>query len=96
MTHQMWESRYAQPDRVWSSRPSPWLLEIAERMTPGTAVDLGCGEGADAVWLAGRGWTVTALDFAESALRTGALVAESEGIGESITWIAKEIGRAHV
>ena len=91
MTQEMWESRYSQPDRVWSDSPNRWLVELADQLVPGTAVDVGCGEGADAVWLAGHGWTVTALDFSRSALRTGADAAESAGLGESVTWLAKDL-----
>ena len=91
MTQQMWESRYSQPDRVWSDNPNTWLMEVAKRMAPGTAADVGCGEGADAVWLAQQGWTVTALDFAESAVRTGAEAAESAGVGDSVAWIAEDL-----
>lgn len=91
MTQEMWESRYSQPDRVWSHDPNAWLIEFAQKIVPGTAVDVGCGEGADAVWLARQGWTVTAIDFAESALRTGAEAAESVEAGDSITWIAKDL-----
>lgn len=91
MTQQMWESRYSQPDRVWSNSPNRWLMEVADQLVPGTVADVGCGEGADAIWLAQRGWTVTALDFSESALRTGEEAAQSAGVGESITWIAKDL-----
>lgn len=91
MTQQMWESRYSLPDRVWSDRPNQWLTEVVEKMAPGTAADVGCGEGADSVWLAQRGWTVTALDFAQSALSTGALAAESAGVSQDVTWIPQDL-----
>lgn len=70
-----WQARYSTPDRVWSGEPNPWLVEFAKALPPASALDLACGEGADAVWLARRGWDVTAVDFAPAALdrtRTGA------------------------
>ena len=68
-TQQMWEERYAESDRIWSGRPNARLVEVVSDLTPGRVLDLGCGEGGDAVWLARRGWQVVAVDIAENALR---------------------------
>jgi SAM-dependent methyltransferase len=65
---QAWEERYSERDRVWSGRVNIRLAEVAEAMTPGRALDIGCGEGADAMWLAERGWHVTAVDISQTAL----------------------------
>ncbi|MCD2197759.1 NAD(P)/FAD-dependent oxidoreductase [Actinomycetospora endophytica] len=62
-----WERFYADRDQVWSGRPNPVLAATAEDLAPGTALDLGAGEGGDALWLAGRGWKVTAVDVAQTA-----------------------------
>lgn len=63
-----WEERYGERERVWSGRVNVRLAEVAESMTPGRALDLGCGEGADAIWLAEQGWHVTAVDISQTAL----------------------------
>lgn len=65
---QAWENHYGERDRVWSGRVDVRLAELVEPMTPGRALDLGCGEGADAMWLAEQGWHVTAVDISQTAL----------------------------
>ncbi|MCD2190934.1 bifunctional NAD(P)/FAD-dependent oxidoreductase/class I SAM-dependent methyltransferase [Actinomycetospora soli] len=62
-----WERFYAERDQVWSGRVNPSVEATAAALTPGTALDLGAGEGGDALWLAARGWRVTATDVARSA-----------------------------
>ena len=69
---QMWEDRYAGPDRIWSGRPNARLVEFVSALTPGRALDLGCGEGGDTAWLAQCGWRVVATDIADNALRRAA------------------------
>lgn len=64
-----WEERYRSAERVWSGRVNPRLVEIAAELPAGRALDLGCGEGADALWLAERGWDVVAVDVSATALR---------------------------
>lgn len=63
-----WESRYAASDRIWSGRPNATLVDVASALRPGRALDLGCGEGADAIWLAQQGWHVTGIDISPSAI----------------------------
>ncbi|MFC0627722.1 class I SAM-dependent methyltransferase [Kribbella deserti] len=67
-----WEERYGSSERVWSGKPNPQLVAEAEGLPPGKALDVGCGEGADAIWLASRGWRVTAVDFSKVALARAA------------------------
>lgn len=66
---QFWEERYRSSQRVWSGRVNPRLAEVAAELPPGRALDLGCGEGADALWLAERGWDVAAVDVSATALQ---------------------------
>ena len=67
----MWDARYAEPDLVWSREPNLFLPPLVERMEPGRALDLACGEGRNAVWLATRGWRMTAIDFSDRAIEKG-------------------------
>ena len=63
-----WNERYSSAPAIWSGRPNQQLVTEAGRLTPGRALDVGCGEGADAIWLAEHGWTVTAVDISTVAL----------------------------
>lgn len=87
----LWDEMYRSRARVWSGRPNPQLVVEAAGLTPGTALDLGCGEGADALWLAERGWTVTAVDVSAVALeRAAGRAAESEA-GHRVTWLQRDL-----
>lgn len=66
MQQDFWDEQYRIPR---PTRVNPVLAEIAGGLTPGTALDLGCGAGGDALWLAGRGWRVTAVDISANAVR---------------------------
>ena len=81
---QGWNARYAESDRIWSGRPNVELVKHVAGLTPGRALDLGCGEGADAVWLAGQGWTVTAVDLSTVALERAAGHAADAGVADRI------------
>jgi SAM-dependent methyltransferase len=81
---QAWEEHYGERERVWSGRVNVRLAELVDPMTPGCALDLGCGEGADAMWLAERGWRVTAVDISQTALDRAAADASARGAAGSI------------
>jgi SAM-dependent methyltransferase len=83
-----WEERYRAKPAIWSGRPNPQLLAEATDLTPGRALDVGCGEGADAIWLAERGWRVTAVDIATTALERAAAHAAAAGprVADRIDW----------
>lgn len=67
-TQRAWDSRYLSRDQMWSGRVNPLVVDIAQQLSPGTALDIGCGEGADALWLAEHGWQVHAVDASAVAL----------------------------
>jgi SAM-dependent methyltransferase len=81
---QSWEEHYGLRDRVWSGRVNVRLAELVEPMTPGRALDLGCGEGADAMWLAEHGWHVTAVDISQTALDRAAADAMARNLADRI------------
>ncbi|WP_042421504.1 bifunctional NAD(P)/FAD-dependent oxidoreductase/class I SAM-dependent methyltransferase [Streptacidiphilus anmyonensis] len=83
-----WEERYRSRPTLWSGNPNPQLVAEAASLTPGRALDVGSGEGADAIWLAARGWQVTGTDIATVALDRAAEHARAAGpqIAERITW----------
>jgi SAM-dependent methyltransferase len=81
-----WDARYSEGDgAMWSGRPNGRLVAEVGSLTPGRVLDVGCGEGADAIWLAGRGWTVTAVDVSEVAVSRAREAAERAGA--AIEWV---------
>lgn len=90
-TQATWDARYAESDRIWSGRPNSRLVEQATGLTPGAALDVGAGEGADAVWLARQGWRVAALDVSEVALARAAAHAAEAGVGELVTTVHHDL-----
>lgn len=82
-----WDERYRQQGPVWSGRPNPQLVAEASGLRPGPALDVGSGEGADAIWLAGRGWEVTAVDISSVALaRAAGHAAGDPESAQHISW----------
>lgn len=74
-----WDDRYAAEDRVWGGEPNRFVVQYLSDLTPGTAIDLGAGEGRNAVWLAQRGWQVTAVDFSAVGLeKARAMAADAQ------------------
>jgi len=83
-----WNEQY-QGDQLWSGQVNATLAIEVEGLTPGTALDIGCGEGADAIWLAERGWDVTAIDIAQTAIERARAEAGHRGL--KVTWAAGNI-----
>jgi SAM-dependent methyltransferase len=80
-----WDKRYSEGDQLWSGEPNGALVTEVAGLTPGRVLDVGCGEGADAVWLARGGWTVTALDVSGVALERAAVHARDAGV--TVSWV---------
>jgi SAM-dependent methyltransferase len=72
-----WEDRYGAPGYTWSGNPNPVLVTEAAPLPPGRALDIGSGEGGDAIWLATQGWRVTGVDIAVAALEKARALAET-------------------
>jgi deazaflavin-dependent oxidoreductase (nitroreductase family) len=81
-----WDDRYGEQKSMWSGRPNGRLVAEATHLTPGRALDVGCGEGADAIWLAQHGWQVTAIDVSDVAIDRARAAADIAGV--SVGWIA--------
>jgi len=84
LTREDWNLRYAAADLIWSTAPTPFLAAQAPSLVPGRALDLAAGEGRNSVWLAERGWNVTAVDFAEVAIEKARNAAEMRGVASNI------------
>lgn len=79
-----WEEHYGSKPQVWSGRVNTQLAEVAGQLPAGRALDLGCGEGADAIWLADHGWTVVAVDVSNIALERLRAQAAARGVADRI------------
>ncbi len=84
-----WDRRYAEEEQLWSGRPNGALVAEVAGLPPGRVLDVGCGEGADAVWLAGSGWDVTALEVSGVALARAARHARDAGV--EVRWVHAEL-----
>jgi SAM-dependent methyltransferase len=77
---QEWDRRYAGQGLVWTAEPNRFVVAEVQDLAPGRALDVGAGEGRNAVWLASRGWQVTAVDFSAVGLDKGRRLAENRGV----------------
>ena len=86
---QIWDDRYASRPALWSGEPNAYLVEEVATLAPSTALDVGCGEGGDAIWLAANGWTVTAVDISSVALERARAHADQSGaqVVDRIEWV---------
>ncbi len=89
--HASWEERYRGSAALWSGHANPPLVAEAAGLAPGRALDVGCGEGGDALWLAGQGWQVTGLDWSQLALDRAAEHAAAAGLTERVEWVQGDV-----
>ena len=80
MRREDWDRRYAEVENLWAVKPNRFLVAEAEGLEPGRALDLACGEGQNAIWLASLGWDVTGVDFSEVAIAKARARAAREGV----------------
>lgn len=90
-TQETWDARYAESERIWSGNPNPRLVEHVTGLPPGAALDVGAGEGADAVWLATRGWQVTALDVSRVAVDRVSAHAAEAGVSDRVSTLHHDL-----
>jgi SAM-dependent methyltransferase len=87
-----WNARYAAEELVWGAAPNRFLEdEFGEVPARGRALDLACGEGRNAIWLATRGWEVTAVDYSDVAIERARELAASRGVG--VEWVCADASR---
>ncbi|MFC9424781.1 class I SAM-dependent methyltransferase [Streptomyces sp. NPDC056987] len=89
MDTESWDKMYRGRDRVFSGAPNGVLVAEVTGMPPGQALDVGCGEGADALWLARQGWQVTAVDLSRTALERAA--AEATDVVGRVAWARADL-----
>jgi SAM-dependent methyltransferase len=88
-----WDERYAGAEFEWTRQPNQWVAAELAELPPGRALDLAAGEGRNSVWLAERGWRVTAVDFSRVGLDKGRKLAAARGVdGARIEWILADLG----
>ena len=84
-----WDRRYQGSELVWTAAPNRFLVAETETLAPGRALDLACGEGRNAVWLAERGWQSVGVDFSEVGLRKARELASGRGV--NVEWVAADL-----
>ena len=80
MRREDWDRRYAKVENLWSAKPNRFLVVEVESLAPGRALDLACGEGQNAIWLASIGWRVDAVDYSPVAIAKARARAERDGV----------------
>jgi SAM-dependent methyltransferase len=84
-----WDERYATEELIWKAEPNRFLVEELDALAPGTALDVACGEGRNAVWLASKGWRVTGVDFSRAGLAKAQRLATDRGV--EVTWVEADV-----
>ena len=89
MEREDWDRRYRGTELLWTAEPNRFVAAELQELPPGRALDLGTGEGRNAVWLAERGWRVTAVDFSPVALDKGRRLAQTRGV--DVDWVLGDL-----
>ena len=93
-----WDRRYRDAELIWGAPPNTVVVDLCWAVAPGRDLDLACGEGRNALWLADRGWTVTAVDFSQMAIDKARTVASRKGrsVRNRITWRCADVTTAEL
>jgi SAM-dependent methyltransferase len=88
-----WDERYRTSELIWKAAPNQWVRQYTQDLSPGTALDLASGEGRNAIWLADRGWQVTAVDFSAVAMEKAKELASQHGnrTADRIEWAVEDV-----
>ena len=89
MNREHWDERYATEELIWKAEPNRFLVEELDALAPGRALDVACGEGRNAVWLASKGWRVTGADFSRAGLAKAQRLATDRGV--EVTWVEADV-----
>jgi SAM-dependent methyltransferase len=89
MDRQAWDERYTGEALLWSAEPNRFLIGEVDGLEPGRALDLACGEGRNAVWLAQHGWEVTGVDFSAVALQKARGLTETRRV--DVSWVLADV-----
>jgi SAM-dependent methyltransferase len=88
-----WDERYRATELVWGGEPNRWVAQETADLAPGRALDLGCGEGRNAIWLAAGGWQVTAVDFSAVGLGKGRAIEAAAPGRVPVSWVLADVTR---
>lgn len=86
-----WDQRYGASELVWTLEPNRWVVEVLAEVAPGRALDLGAGEGRNAIWLAQRGWQVEAVDFSSVGLERARRLADAAGVAQRLATVVDDV-----
>ena len=89
MNREHWDERYGTEELIWKAEPNRFLVEELDALPPGRALDVACGEGRNAVWLASKGWRVTGVDFSRAGLAKAQRLATDRGV--EVTWVEADV-----
>lgn len=89
MSRQFWDERYEGQELIWTAQPNRFLVSEVDAVPPGRALDVGTGEGRNAVWLATRGWRVTGVDFSAAGLGKARRLADASGV--EVEWVLADL-----